>query len=124
MAHLAKLNSEWNVIAVIPIGDEYEENCEQFYHELTGDNWKRTSYNTRGNVHYNGGIPFRYNYASIGGTFNPNIGADGAFIDPQPYPSWILNTTNMLWEAPYPEPEPGKYCWFEMVKRWVPITEA
>jgi hypothetical protein len=60
----------------------------------------------------------------IGGEFMPSISPYGAFVDAQPYPSWNLNYTTMAWEAPYPEPEPGKYYWFEMVKRWVPIEEV
>ena len=118
MAHLAKLDRNSKVISVIAIGDEYEENCEQFYHELTGDIWKRTSYNTRGNVHRNGGTPFRYNYATIGGTFDPTIGTDGAFIGTSPYFSWVLNTDTCLWEAPIPEPTDGDSYWNEATRSW------
>ena len=32
---------------------------------------KRTSYNTHGGVHQNGGTPFRKNYAGVGYTYDP-----------------------------------------------------
>ena len=75
---------------------------------LFGDpkSWVQTSYNTRGNVHYD---PYtgelsadqtkalRGNYAGIGYTYDKE---NDVFYAPQPYPSWILNKSTWLWEAP------------------------
>jgi hypothetical protein len=48
----------------------------------------------------------------------------GAFIYDQPFPSWVLNTTTYLWEAPTPYPDDGKfYEWDEDTTSWVEITE-
>ena len=42
-----------------------------------------------------------------------------AFYEPQPYASWILNTTTCLWEAPTAYPSDGKiYAWDESSKSW------
>lgn len=72
-------------------------------------NWVQTSYNTKGGIHYDpvtntpdGGIPFRKNYAVIGGHYD--IERD-AFYEPQPYPSWVLNEETCRWEAPIPYPD-------------------
>ena len=43
---------------------------------------KRTSYNTAGGVHQNGGTPFRKNYAGVGYTYDP---VRDAFYAPQPF---------------------------------------
>ena len=130
MAHYALLDNNWKVVNVITGKDENEPDndgnpvdWEQYYSEFTGLKAVRTSYNTRGGVHLNGGTPFRYNYAIIGGEFLPNVGPDGAFLDPKPYYSWELNYDTMRWEAPYPEPVPGEYFWFESVRRWIPAEE-
>jgi len=97
-------------------------------------NWFQTSYNTYGNVHYapsppaephtpDGGIPLRANYAGIGYVFDTSFsqdGVNGVFYAPQPYPSWILNTTTFLWEAPVPYPTDGnEYVWDEATQSWV-----
>ena len=39
------------------------------------------------------------------------------FIQPKPYPSWILNSNN-IWEAPIPQPEDGWYIWSEEINNW------
>ena len=49
---------------------------------------KRTSYNTMGGIHQNGGTPFRKNYAGVGYTYDP---VRNAFYSPQPYESRTLN---------------------------------
>jgi hypothetical protein len=97
-------------------------------------NWVQTSYNTHGNVHYapsppaepmtpDGGIPLRANYAGVGYTYDTSYTIDdvvGVFYGPKPYPSWILNTSTFLWEAPVPYPsEGGPYVWDEATQSWV-----
>ena len=84
---------------------------------------KRTSYNTRGGIHFQNGEPspdqtkaFRKNYAGIGYTYDE---VRDAFIPPQPYPSWILHEASCLWEAPLPYPNDGKvYGWNEDTQNW------
>lgn len=87
--------------------------------------WVQTSYNTRGGVHYgpdgkpDGGVALRKNYAGIGYTYDPVL---DAFIPPQPYPSWLLNTQTGLWDPPIPYPNDGKtYVWDEATRSWVEV---
>jgi hypothetical protein len=87
-------------------------------------NWIETSYNTRGNVHYNpntglpdGKPPLRGNYAGIGYTYDA---INNVFYAPQPFPSWILNNSNWTWEAPTPMPNDGNsYDWDEPTISWI-----
>jgi hypothetical protein len=76
---------------------------------------KRTSYNTVGGVHQNGGTPFRKNYAGVGYTYDP---VRDAFYGPQPFESWTLNEESCLWECPVERPE-GEYWWKEDTTEWV-----
>ena len=76
---------------------------------------KRTSYNTIGGVHQNGGTPFRKNYAGVGYTYDP---VRDAFYAPQPYESWTLNEESCIWECPVERPE-GEYWWKEDTGEWV-----
>jgi len=85
--------------------------------------WLQTSYNTYGNVHFgedgepDGGVALRKNYAGSGYLYDST--AD-AFYLPQPYPSWTLNKTSFLWEAPSEMPNDDKmYTWDEDVTNWV-----
>lgn len=71
--------------------------------------WRQTSYN--GN--------FRFHYAGEGYTFDPDMGEDGAFIAPQPYPSWTLDD-DANWQPPVPYPTDGEaYTWNETEQEWV-----
>ena len=76
---------------------------------------KRTSYNTYGGIHQNGGTPFRKNYAGVGYTYDP---VRDAFYAPQPFESWTLNEDTCLWECPVERPE-GEYWWKEDTTEWV-----
>lgn len=87
--------------------------------------WIQTSYNTRGGVHYgpdgkpDGGVALRKNYAGIGFTYDAVL---DAFIPPQPYPSWLLDTETCLWVPPVPYPNDGKqYYWDEETRSWVEV---
>ncbi|MCP4326713.1 MAG: hypothetical protein GY787_33775 [Alteromonadales bacterium] len=78
---------------------------------------KRTSFNTIGGVHQNGGTPFRKNYAGVGMTYDP---VRDAFYGPQPFESWTLNEDTCLWESPVAIPEDGNsYLWDEETKNWI-----
>jgi len=56
------------------------------------------------------------NVAGIGYKFDVN---NNAFIPPQPFPSWILNTSIFQWEPPIPYPNDGNYYqWDETNQIW------
>ena len=118
MAHYAYLND--NIVTQVIVGKDEDEggvDWEQYYGAV------RCSYNTRGGVHTQGGTPFRFNYPAIGDTFNADFGPDGAFIPPQPFPSWVLNPDTALWDAPVPMPtEGGPWVWDEDSLSWVEVT--
>ena len=82
--------------------------------------WIQTSYNTYGGKHTLGGTPLRKNYAGIGYTYDSQL---DAFYAPQPYPSWTLNETTCLWEAPVAYPDDGKmYIWNESITNWTEVV--
>jgi len=121
MAYYAFLDSNNVVTEVISgnnEGDNGIDNWEQQYGDFRGQVCKRTSYNTRGNTHTNGGTPFRGNYAGIGFTYRADI---DAFAPPQPYPSWTLDV-NVIWQPPTPMPTDGTmegpYTWDEATTSW------
>ena len=80
----------------------------------------QTSYNTQGGVHKLGGTPLRKNYAGIGYTYDSEL---DAFIPPKLFPSWVLNETTCLWNAPIEMPSDDKsYTWDEESLSWKEIT--
>jgi hypothetical protein len=104
MAHMAKLDENNIVVAVLVARDE-DEDREAALSARTGDTYKRTSYNTRGGKHYQADgtesadqtKAFRKNYAGVGYSYDSSR---DAFIPPQPYASWVLDETACLWDAP------------------------
>lgn len=124
MAHYAFLNSN-NIVTEVIVGKEEGENgidWEKHYGEFRGQTCKRTSYNTYGGVHSNGGTPFRKNYAGKGFTYDY---VRDAFIPPKSYPSWLLNEDTCLWEAPTPMPDDGGlYSWNEDTTSWDAIPSG
>lgn len=122
MAHYAFLDENNVVTEVITGKDEGEEgrDWEQWYGEFRGQVCKRTSYNTIGGVHTNGGTPFRKNYAGIGYTYRADI---DAFVPIKPYPSWVLDENTCQWQAPVNMPQDGKmYAWNEESISWIEIN--
>lgn len=122
MAHYAFINENNIVIEVIVGKDEGEDGIdwETWYGEFRGMTCKRTSYNTQGGQHSQGGVPFRKNYAGVGYTYDP---IRDAFIPPKTYPSWILNEDTCLWESPIPFPNDGNpYIWNEETLSWEILT--
>ena len=124
MAHYAFLDQN-NIVTEVIVGkNENEEgiNWEENYGNFRGQVCKRTSYNTIGGVHNNGGTPFRKNYAGIGYQYDQTR---DAFIPPKPFNSWILNEDTCLWNAPVPMPDdaetgvpPKRYFWNEETQSW------
>lgn len=118
MAHYAFLDENNIVTEVITGKNEGEDGVdwEQWYGEFRGQVCKRTSYNTVGGIHNNGGTPFRKNYAGIGYTYDA---ARDAFIPVKPYPSWVLDENTCQWQAPITMPQDGKmYSWDESTTSW------
>ena len=125
MAHFALID-ENNIVTKVIV-------AEQSYVDRKYPNqpWLKTSYNTRGGVHYDQetGKPsfdqnkaFRKNFAGVGCSYDKDR---DAFIPPQPYPSWTLNETSCLWDAPVAMPTDGKmYDWDEDSGSWKEATAA
>ena len=116
MSHFAQIDENNIVTQVLVIEQDVVDTG------LFGDpsSWIQTSYNTSGGVHKLGGTPLRKNYAGIGYTYNRTR---DAFIPPMPYPSWLLNDTTCLWQAPVAHPTDGKqYAWNEATVSWQEIT--
>ena len=131
MASFAKIGLNGKVIEVLSVvnevlhdanGVEQEAIGIDFLTKLTGyPLWVQTSYNTKGGVHLSGGTPLRKNHASIGMIYDED---KDAFIAPKSnLPSWILNESTCLWEAPIPMPttelaENERYSWNESIINW------
>jgi hypothetical protein len=137
MAHFAQLDDDNTVLDVMKISDDYEDWGEDYINNvcMIPGRWIKTSYNTIHNKNLAGGTPFRGNYASIGGKYDP---VRDVFVIKKPYPSWVLNETTYTWEAPVPFPDlivipeemvytgvPGKvlvkqhaYIWNENIVNW------
>jgi len=129
MAHYAFLDANFVVTEVITGIDETklieEQTPEVWYGQFRGQTCKRTSYNTKGGIHYSPETnepsadqskAFRKNYAGLGYTYDESR---DAFIPPQPYPSWTLNEETCLWDSPVPYPTDGEpYIWNEETTSW------
>ena len=114
MSHFAKV-TDGKVTQVIVAEQEF---FDTFVDSSPGT-WIQTSYNTHGNQHPEG-RPLRGNYAGIGFTYDF---VNDVFYAPQPFPSWILNNTTWLWEAPVAMPTDGKqYKWNESITNWEEAT--
>jgi hypothetical protein len=123
MAHFAEVNEE-NIVTRVLVVDNSEENNGQVFLADTlglGGTWIKTSYNTFGGVHTNGGTPLRKNYAGLGYTYDSSR---DAFIPPKPYASWLLNEDTCLWDAPTPMPvQEGKvFKWVEEDLNWQEVV--
>ena len=125
MGHYAKVQNG-TVTKVIVAEAEFFDT----FVDSTPGQWLKTSYNTRGGVHYlpNTDTPsgeqskaLRKNYAGIGYTYDTT---KDAFIPPKPYESWVLNETTCLWEAPVARPaDDNIYRWDEDTTSWILVEE-
>jgi hypothetical protein len=111
MANFAEINDNNIVLRVLvtnnddPAGDE----GYQWLLDNLGGTWVKTSYNAT----------IRKNFAGIGFRFDAEL---DAFITPQPYDSWSLDS-EAQWQPPTPYPEDEKnYRWNEPTLSWVEIT--
>jgi hypothetical protein len=139
MAHFAKIDSNNTILAVLTVNNVdiqnenkvEEENIGQVYLEThnnwPANQWIQTSYNTFQNEHLKGGIPFRGNYAIIGGTWDPE---NNIFWPIKPYNSWVKNIVKAKWESPIGDApdlttdqknDPNNnwhYVWNESTEQW------
>jgi hypothetical protein len=107
MSHFAKIVDGF--VTEVIVADQ------EFVDTLDGV-WVQTSYNTYGGVHKLGGVPLRKNFAGVGYAYDESL---DAFIPPKPFPSWSLNETTGLWDAPTPMPDTGKiHLWDEENQTW------
>jgi hypothetical protein len=112
MGHFAKV-LDGKVVNVIVAEPEF---FDTFVDSSPGT-WIQTSYNTIENRHILGGTPLRGNFAGIGFIYDHQ---NDVFYESQPYPSWILNQTKWIWEAPIARPTDNKaYRWDEPTVNWV-----
>jgi len=141
MAHYAKLGANNKVIGVHVVNDsdclnasgiEDEEVGRQFLERIhSWPLWKKTSYNTSGGQHKDGGTPLRGNYAGIGMIYDED---NDMFYGKKPYASWVLNTTTASWHSPIGDAPDDltdeekaadtHYVWNEDGKSWDKTTPA
>ena len=124
MGHYAKVNQGIVENVIVAKADFFDN-----YVDTSPGDWIKTSYNTRGGVHYSvddDGIQrfstpssdqskaLRKNYAEIGGTYDAE---NDAFIPKKPFRNWILNNTTFLWEPPIAPPalDGNVYIWSDDV---------
>lgn len=108
-----------------------KEDFFQTFVDTSPGTWIKTSYNTRGGVHYDPDTnqpsedqskALRKNFAGIGFTYDATL---DAFIPPKPFPSWVLDEQTCLWNAPVPMPtEGGPWVWNEETQSWVEAVLA
>ena len=116
MAHYAKVNN--GLVEQVIVAEA--EFFDTFVDSSPGA-WIQTSYNTHGGVHSDGGTPLRKNYAGVGMIYDATR---DAFYAPQPYPSWTLNDTSCIWEAPTAHPADGeRYVWNESTTSWDAVDD-
>ena len=104
MAHYSFLD-ENNVVTEVIVGIDETETIEGlepevWYGNFRGQTCKRTSYNTIGGLHKNGGTPFRKNFAGIGYTYDA---LRDAFIAPEPENNLGLDESTSQWIMPVRE---------------------
>ena len=104
MAHWAEINENNIVIRVTVGSNEEPDEGYQWLMDNLGGTWIKTSYNTLGGIHKEGGTPLRKNYAGIGFLYDP---IRDAFIPPKPEDfidengqsfTFVLNEETCLWD--------------------------
>ena len=106
MAHYAFIDDN-NIVTEVIVGRDEDDlapgvtSWEDYYGEVRGQRCLRTSYNTFGNAHGDGGEPFRGNYAGPGYEYREDL---DAFIAPTPAATddvleWVLDEVTVSWVA-------------------------
>ena len=110
MAHFAEINEDNIVLRVVVVSNDLEETGEQWCSDNLTGTWKQTSYNNN----------IRKQFAGIGYTYDAD---KDIFIQPQPFPSWLLNEDSD-WIAPVDYPSDGKtHIWDEDLLTWIEVAE-
>ena len=120
MGHYAKVNK--GIVTKVIVADE---SFIVNYNDKEEGEWIKTSFNTRGGIHYKANTnepskdqskALRKNYAGVGFIYDSKM---DAFYTPQPFDSWKLNKDTCLWEAPIDYPTDGEvYVWNEETLNW------
>ena len=117
MAHYAFLDDS-NIVTEVIVGRDEDEivdgisDWEVYYGEFRGQRCLRTSYN--GNI--------RKNFAGIDYLYDE---VRDAFIEPQPFPSWIFDVDTCRYFPPVPYPDDGNlHDWDEDSSSWVQIRSG
>lgn len=125
MGHYAKVNN--GIVEQVIVAEE------SFFEEFVDTSpglWIKTSYNTRGGVHYDPitnqpsedqSKALRKNFAGVGMAYDH---AKDAFIPIKPFPTWVLDEFSCTWNPPIPYPQDkGLYSWDEEKQQWISITQ-
>jgi hypothetical protein len=124
MSHYAKVSN--GIVTQVIVADE------TFFKNFVDSSpgiWIKTSYNTRGGIHYDSnGLPdddvaLRANFAFIGCVYDA---VNDVFYASRPMDrsgipcaSWTISAPNWTWTPPIPSPIDGKsYAWDEQTKTW------
>ena len=109
MAHFAQIDDNNIVTNVIVVPDDQEHRGAEFCADDLGlgGTWIQTSYNNN----------IRKQFAGIGSVYNSDF---DEFLDPQPYPSWVLDDSHD-WQPPTLRPTENalEYRWNEETTSWV-----
>ena len=140
MAHFAEIDDSalveggYEVLRIVVVGDadtcndsgeEDESVGAAFLTDLLPGSgpWIQVSYTTHYGKRAGDEPGFRGNYPGTACLWRPDLNGDeGAFIPRKPYPSWILNTTTWVYDAPVAHPVDGlgpSYEWDEDGQEWV-----
>lgn len=125
MANYAYLDDNNVVVSIIYGKDENTDGIDwEEYYSTPTNRAKRTSWNTHSGIHLNGGVPFRKNFGQIGYVFREDLNApEGAFVPPQPFPSWTFNEDSCSWDCPVEEPQSElPHYWDETTLSWKEVN--
>lgn len=121
MAHFAEIDKKNKVIRVLVTDNNKPNEGHDWLIARFGGTWIKTSYNTQGGVHLQGGEALRKNFAGVGYTYDTDR---DAFIPLKPFESWVLNEDTCLWDAPVPYPTDGAdYYWDEETTSWAEAVD-
>jgi len=120
VAHWAEID-ENNIVLRVLVGDNNDlDEGYQWLIDNLGGTWIKTSFNTFGGAHKEGGTPLRKNFAGIGFTYDATR---DAFIPPKIIESFVLDEETCQWEPPVAYPTDGKnYYWDEPTVSWIEIA--
>lgn len=107
MAHFAEIDADGVVQRVLVVPDSQEHRGEAFLRDDLGlgGRWVQTSYS---------GANGR-RFAGAGMRWHAEL---KAFVEPQPFNSWTLDTLGD-WQPPLPHPGGDGWTWDDAAQRWI-----